>query len=629
MSAKNGTGGENKNKKTTEEKQGTTQETYLDKLKNGIETTLTNLTKSLGEWGSNVQNGSGGYVDKDTGDISIGDLTESGGNKAADKATDRGTKGTKSGDNNTKQVKDERKYKNTGGSSGSGGTAGTTPTTTETATETAAAKTPGIDIMSELENLKTKYGGTNYYDSSDTASLRERLNAVQNAYDAATAAIGDTSGLDALYSKLNELSGVYANASKYDSATLDRARSDLAALEDYLGNLDYYTAKTPEEIRAEAEGEYTSYYNQLRRSAAQAQQRQDLSLAQQKGQLQAGYDRQREASDREYRNAYSQSDRQMLSRGMQRSSYTANTLANIDLARVGANQQLWESQRQAEENIEQQRQLLAAQLAETMQGYDNDQAADIMKRVREIQNEEFERNREFQQYQAGLNADLYDKKLNLNNLEYERQQYANELAAKYAADIYDRNYNLQDASYNRASSAAQYSATAAKDIYSSLADLENTDYERLKEYQQYQNTLAQDLYDRQYNLHRDAIEDEKDFAEFDAKYNVTGKFNNDTSTGSTGSTGSGSKSNKNKKNNTTGDTNGTTGGNTKPTDDDLYNVVNGSGGSGGTTVGSGGTTGGSAAGNNIMENVTNGIAEFAANVVDWWNTNVTGKKGTK
>jgi hypothetical protein len=162
-----------------------------------------------------------------------------------------------------------------------------------------------------------------------------------------------------------------------------------------------------------------------------------------------------------------------------------------------------------------------------------------------------------------------------------------------------------------------------------LADLENTDYERLKEYQQYQNTLAQDLYDRQYNLHRDAIEDEKDFAEFDAKYNVTGKFNNDTSTGSTGSTGSGSKSNKNKKNNTTGDTNGTTGGNTKPTDDDLYNVVNGSGGSGGTTGGSGGTTGGSAAGNNIMENVTNGIAEFAANVVDWWNTNVTGKKGTK
>lgn len=620
MSAKNGTGGENKNKKTTEEKQGTTQETYLDKLKNGIETTLTNLTKSLGEWGSNVQNGSGG--------------TESGGNKATDKATDSGTKGTKAVDKKGKQIKDDRKYKNTGGSSGksggSGGTAGTTPTTTETATETAAAKTPGIDIMTELGNLKAKYGETNYYDSSDTASLRERLNAVQSAYDAATAAIGDTSGLDALYSKLNELSGVYANASKYDSATLDRARSDLAALEDYLGNLDYYTAKTPEEIRAEAEGEYTSYYNQLRRSAAQAQQRQDLSLAQQKGQLQAGYDRQREASDREYRNAYSQSDRQMLSRGMQRSSYTANTLANIDLARVGANQQLWESQRQAEENIEQQRQLLAAQLAETMQGYDNDQAADIMKRVREIQNEEFERNREFQQYQAGLNADLYDKKLNLNNLEYERQQYANELAAKYAADIYDRNYNLQDASYNRASSAAQYSATAAKDIYSSLADLENTDYERLKEYQQYQNTLAQDLYDRQYNLHRDAIEDEKDFAEFDAKYNVTGKFNNDTSTGSTGSTGSGNKNNKNnKKNNTTGDTNGTTGGNTKPTDDDLYNVVNGSGGSGGTTGGSGGTTGGSAAGNNLMENVTNGIAEFAANVVDWWNTNVTGKKGTK
>lgn len=60
--------------------------------------------------------------------------------------------------------------------------------------------------------------------------------------------------------------------------------------------------------------------------------------------LSYSYGKKRENSDEQFRQAYSQADRQMLSRGMQRSSYGAQTLANIDKQRVDAQNDIFDAQ---------------------------------------------------------------------------------------------------------------------------------------------------------------------------------------------------------------------------------------------------------------------------------------------
>jgi hypothetical protein len=60
--------------------------------------------------------------------------------------------------------------------------------------------------------------------------------------------------------------------------------------------------------------------------------------------LNYSYGKKRENSDEQFRQAYSQADRQMLSRGMQRSSYGAQTLANIDKQRVDAQNDIYDNQ---------------------------------------------------------------------------------------------------------------------------------------------------------------------------------------------------------------------------------------------------------------------------------------------
>lgn len=59
-----------------------------------------------------------------------------------------------------------------------------------------------------------------------------------------------------------------------------------------------YVPKTADQIRQQAQGEYQSYYDQLRLAAQQAQARNDLALQQQREGLQRTYDKQREASQK-------------------------------------------------------------------------------------------------------------------------------------------------------------------------------------------------------------------------------------------------------------------------------------------------------------------------------------------
>lgn len=168
-----------------------------------------------------------------------------------------------------------------------------------------------------------------------------------------------------------------------------------------------YKQKTAAQIKKQAQGEYKSYYDQLRLSAKQQQQQSDLALQQQRDALQATYDKQREASEKNYRMRYSQADRQMLSRGMQRSSYGAQVLANIDLEGAEAIQDLYDQQGAAEGNIDAQRAQLARQLAAQLSQYNAGEAADVMKRIRELEDQDYERGLANAQNRNQLSTQIY------------------------------------------------------------------------------------------------------------------------------------------------------------------------------------------------------------------------------
>lgn len=190
------------------------------------------------------------------------------------------------------------------------------------------------------------------------------------------------------------------------AGTMSAADALQKLLEQY-NQTSFYVPKTADQIRQQAQGEYQSYYDQLRLAAQQAQARNDLALQQQREGLQRTYDKQREASQREYENAYSRADRQQLSRGMQRSSYTAQVLANLTQEGAEAQQELWDAQGAAEGNIDAQRTQLAAQLADQLSQYSASEAADVLARIKELEDQEYDRGRENDQYKNSLSAQIY------------------------------------------------------------------------------------------------------------------------------------------------------------------------------------------------------------------------------
>lgn len=190
------------------------------------------------------------------------------------------------------------------------------------------------------------------------------------------------------------------------AGTMSAADALKKLLEQY-NQTSSYTPKTADQIRQQAQGEYQSYYDQLRLAAQQAQARNDLALQQQREGLQRTYDKQREASQKEYDNAYSRADRQQLSRGMQRSSYTAQVLANLTQEGAEAQQELWDAQGAAEGNIDAQRTQLAAQLADQLSQYSASEAADVLARIKELEDQEYDRGRENDQYKNSLSAQIY------------------------------------------------------------------------------------------------------------------------------------------------------------------------------------------------------------------------------
>ncbi len=191
------------------------------------------------------------------------------------------------------------------------------------------------------------------------------------------------------------------------AASFSNSDAVLNELKNQYNNLSKYKAKTPEELRTRAENEYQSYYDQLRLSAQQAQQAGDLRLQQEYATLQDMYAKQSVQSEAQYKNMYSTSNNQMLQRGMQRSSYGAQTLANITLKGAQAQQGIQDQQAAAAKDIEDQRTLYVQQLADQLEQHDSNEAADILARMQELEDMQYAQEQQSLDRQNALSMQIY------------------------------------------------------------------------------------------------------------------------------------------------------------------------------------------------------------------------------
>lgn len=184
-----------------------------------------------------------------------------------------------------------------------------------------------------------------------------------------------------------------------------------------------YTPLTQEQMQTQATNRYKSAYDQKRQSANQAYQTSDLALAQQLAGLQASYDKQREDTEKGFKQTHAQADRQALGRGMQRSSYNSATLANIDLKGQEAQQDINKAQAAQERNINQQRTLAAQQLAAQLASYDAQQKSDELAYMDELEAREYDRSFNNQQAQNQLTMDIYGARFNQEQADREQSNW--------------------------------------------------------------------------------------------------------------------------------------------------------------------------------------------------------------
>lgn len=122
-----------------------------------------------------------------------------------------------------------------------------------------------------------------------------------------------------------------------------------------------YEPKSEEEILREAENRYAKAYRQQALDARQAYEAADLAREQELESLQGRYQLQAEAAETAARQSAAEADRHALSRGMQRSSYNAQTLSNIRLAGDRAQGEIAQAQTDAENAIARERALATGQ----------------------------------------------------------------------------------------------------------------------------------------------------------------------------------------------------------------------------------------------------------------------------
>jgi len=168
-------------------------------------------------------------------------------------------------------------------------------------------------------------------------------------------------------------------------------------------------------------------------SAQHSYETEDAALGRQLAGLQESYDRERAQSEAQTRQTYAQAGRHALSRGMQRSSYTGATLANIDLAGDRALEEIGRAQTAQENDISEQRTQLSRQLADQLSQYDADQLRDQLAYQDELEAREYDRMTQSVNTHNELAMKIYEYQHQLEQEAVEQARWQAEFNAKYGS----------------------------------------------------------------------------------------------------------------------------------------------------------------------------------------------------
>ena len=168
-----------------------------------------------------------------------------------------------------------------------------------------------------------------------------------------------------------------------------------------------YTPKTEAELQGVADRRYQSYYDQQRLGAQQAAETTGLALDRQLGDIAASYGKQKQATAQQYQQASSDLGRQILGRGMGRSSYGISSLGNMAIAGNKAQQEIGEAEQRAVGGVQDQQTLLARQLSDQLRQYSASQAADVLSYIDELESKEYDRGTSARQYDNSLAMQIY------------------------------------------------------------------------------------------------------------------------------------------------------------------------------------------------------------------------------
>ena len=192
-----------------------------------------------------------------------------------------------------------------------------------------------------------------------------------------------------------------------------------------------YKALSEDEIRKQAQTRYQSEYGQKHLEAQQSYETSDAALARELSGLQANYDSRRAVAKKQTDDAYSQTDRHSLSRGMQRSSYNEANLTNVLLAGQAEQHAIAREQTQQEADIAQRRTQLADQLAQTLRQLDNNRQSDEQAYIDELTEREYQREQQSRAKRDELTMQLYEYRRQLEKEAQEQSRWLAEFNAKY------------------------------------------------------------------------------------------------------------------------------------------------------------------------------------------------------
>ena len=192
-----------------------------------------------------------------------------------------------------------------------------------------------------------------------------------------------------------------------------------------------YTPLTDEQIKQKAQTRYDGTYGQQKLSAQQQYESNDQALAQQLAGLDADYQKQLEQSAKNFEGTYRAADRQMLGRGMQRSSYGSATLANINLEGAKAQQAIRDNQAAQAANIGEKRAMLNQQLNATLAQLDAARQSDELAYMDELEAREYDRLMNDTQYRNQLAMQLYEYQFQKEQADQEQKNWQAQFDAQY------------------------------------------------------------------------------------------------------------------------------------------------------------------------------------------------------